>query len=623
MSANAGYATLQIIPSARNFARNLRREVNGPLADAGRDIQKRLASDLDGAGRDGSSRLGHHVKRGLDKVGDDSGKSFARRFAERSGKVILATLTSTFKLAFRAIRGAAEVLLPAAFESVSKGAASAVTNAVTSIGTAASTGTAMTAATGGINLLIAALLALAGATAIVATGFVALAPTVYLVGGAFGAMFTLAAGGAASIGVLALASHGLGDAFKELSKDGKVSSETLKKLSPNARSFVREIDKLRKPFGSLRSLVQDKFFAGFGVEIRDLAKRWLPALRGILGGLATRFNRFTKTVTFSLGHKSFIDNIKAGVAGFGEFIDRIARSMPSLIDVFGRLARASVPFLTALGDKLGGLIEHFAAWIAEADKSGKLAQFMKDAGQALRDIWQIGGLVIGIVGELIDTFFPSSDKTSKSFLGGVKDALQNIKDWLADPENKRKIREFMDKLGEFIRKATTEWLPKIIEIGTTVSEWIDKFKGWGDKIEAFKNRVTGIFTALKRATGGILTGVGESVVSGFIRGLANKAGAVVSAVKRYILDQLPAWLKNFLGIGGSAGGVAKKGSAGAVTRAISAPSAVATSRASSTGASAVPLVGNLTLNGATVSDQLAEVAFALRHIQRGGVYAGR
>ncbi|MEV0267723.1 hypothetical protein AB0H43_03025 [Hamadaea sp. NPDC050747] len=646
---NAAFATLQIIPSAKGFEKHLRREVNAPLTDAGRDIERNLAGRIGNGGRDGGRRLGEHVRKAVDKAGDDSGKSFARRFAERSGRLIFTAVTGTFKSAFKAVQSIAEALMPAVFESVSKGAASAVTNAVTTIGTAASTGTAMTAATGGINLLIAALLALAGAAAVVATGFVALAPIVLVTGGAFGAMFTVATGGAAAFGVLALATHGLGDAFSELSKDGKVSNETLKKLAPSARAFVQEVAKLRKPFGALAKYVQGRVFDKIAKPFRDLAKRWLPVLEPMLGKLAGRFNAFLKTVITGLGKSDFIANIRLAVGAFGDFIERIRLATGPLIDAFGRLARASVPFLGTLGDKIGGLIEKFSAWIAQADKSGKLSTFMKDAAKALSDIWNIGGLVIGIGGELIDIFFPSSKKASDSFLGGVRDTLQRIKDWLADPENKKKIQEFMDKLGDLTKKATTEWIPKVVDFFEKVDHWVSKFEGWAAKVESFKNRVTAVFKALPGAmvsalgdTGRLLFGAGANVVSGFIEGIKSKAGDIIAAVKKYITDKLPWYVRDalgihspsrvFMGIGeqvaaGMALGI-KRG-AGKVTKALDALTAVpdvsvgADVSATGRGRGAAPLIGSLTLtnDGRSLRDQLEEVTWTMRRAARGGVYA--
>lgn len=369
-----------------------------------------------------------------------------------------------------------------------------------SIGTAVTGGAAMTAATGGINLLVGALMALVAAGAAAASAMIALAPVVFIAGGAFGAVATAAVGLGATMAVLKFGLGGISDALGEIGKEGKVSDETLKKLSPNARLLVKEFARLQKPFNSLRRFVQDKLLVSMNLEVRALAKRWLPALKPMLGDLASRFNLLGKRVSVALGRPDFIKNIRTAVGGFGDFVDRIGKSIPSLIGAFGRLAKASVPFLKELGDMIGGVIEKFSAWITTADKTGKLDTFMKGAAQALRDVWNIAGLVASIVGEVVQILFPGSKRTSGDFLGGVTSFLTQIRDWLADPANQKKIQDWIDKVQDFVEKAATEWIPKTAEWITKVGGWVTKVEDWGKKITEIKDSITQAWTDLKTST---------------------------------------------------------------------------------------------------------------------------
>lgn len=397
-----------------------------------------------------------------------------RQLASRALSEVAQTATSMFSSMFRRL---------------SEGATSLATNIGTSIATAITSGSAMTAATGGINLLVGAVLALVTAVAMVATGFLALAPILLVTGGAAGSLFTIIAGGIASVAVLKMGLGGLGDALADIGKDGKVSEETLAKMSKNGRLLAHELERLKGPLDNLRKFVQDKLLAGMNLEIKTLASKWLPALKPMLGDLATRFNGFAKQVMTALGKPDFIDNIRAGVKGFGDFIDRLGKSIPGLIGAFGKLAKGSVPFLKEIGDLIGGLVDKFSAWIATAEKSGDLDKFMKGAAKALRDIWDISGLVFGIVGDIIEIFFPSSKRASGDFLGGVKVFLQEIKDWLGDPKNQKKIQDWIDKIQDFVDKAATEWIPKAIEWMNKIDGWVKKVEGWIDRIKDFARDV--------------------------------------------------------------------------------------------------------------------------------------
>lgn len=371
----------------------------------------------------------------------------------------------------------------------------------------------MSAVKGGLNLLSGVLLSLASALPIVLTGFTLLAPVVALVGGLWGSMFTLATGLVGVVGVLGLATRGLGAAFGELFENGKVSNETLKALAPNARKFVRALEGIRKPLSDLRRAVQNRFFARLDKPFQALAKRWLPALRPMLGDLADRMNRFAREILKALGRPDFLKNVRAAFRGFGDFLDRVTDSMGPFIDSWGILAKASVPFLAELGDRIGGVIDKFNAWMKSAEKSGALKSFMDDAAKALRDIWAIGGLVVKIGGELLDTFFPPSKRASDSFLGGVRDWLQEVRDWLADPKNKQRMRDWMDKLVELVRVLTQDVGPAVRDIVTKVDGWITTVEEWGRRIDGWKTKIGIAFEAVRIVVGAKVAAVGMAIDS--------------------------------------------------------------------------------------------------------------
>src|SRR5690606_19906542 len=189
----------------------------------------------------------------------------------------------------------------------------------------------------------------------------------------------------------------------------------------------------------------------------------------------------------SLGRPEIIRDIQAALKGFGEALERVGKAVAGpLVAAFGKLARASVPFLKEVGEMVAGVVERFSAWSSAADKSGALDQFMRDAAQALRDIWDIGGLVVGIIGDIIEILFPSSKQVSDGIFSGVKGMLQEIKDWLGDPENQQKLKDFIDKIQDFVEEATTEWIPKTIDFMNRVDGWIDRVVDWGETMRNWR-----------------------------------------------------------------------------------------------------------------------------------------
>ncbi|WP_229398171.1 phage tail protein [Micromonospora okii] len=587
--SNVGYATLQILPSLRNLRKHLQKDADKILADWAKDAGETIGDALSEAAGRGlgdalsqateldADRIARPVREGVregvrdgaDEGAAEAGKrvrvrllgptraavadgfrrgfrtgfgvtqSQGRRMRDSLAFGVAGGLIAGAKQGFTALTEGVQAFVSNANEALrgmAKGALSSITTAIEGAG--------LTAATGGLNLLIGALLAISMAVPAITTGFLALAPVVALVGGLAGSLFTILLGGAATVGVTALAFRGLGDAFKDVMDDGKLTRETLRKLHPEAAKFVKEFGKLRKPFRDLARYVQGRFFEGLSKPFRDLSRRWLPVLEPMLGNLAGSFNRVGKQVMDALGKPDFIKNVRLAVAGFGKFVEHIGNGLEPFIGAIGRLGKAAVPFLDELGRSLGGALENFSKWIEKAEKSGALADFMTDAAQALKDIWAIGGLVIRIAGELIDTFFPSSKKASDSVLGGVRDALENVRAWLADPENKKRLQEFMDKVQEFANRAVTEWIPSLMMVGDTVDGWVKKIEGWGRNLEAWKNHVSLIFaavelnvgmriTALKRGLGTISNAVTSALEAfeRFRRGAVDRLGRLVSFVR--------------------------------------------------------------------------------------------
>ncbi|MEV0456047.1 hypothetical protein [Catellatospora methionotrophica] len=540
--------------------------------------------------------IGAHLSAGIrkvfDKVKRDGVTGLAKGVAGKIGDGLRNAFKTGLDAASDFVRGFASSFTDA-MRSIGQTALSAIRGGIETL--------AGTAATGGLNLLAAALLAVVGALPTVIFGFAALAPAVLLAGGAAGTLFTVIAGGIGAMTVFKLGMSGVGDALAEVSENGKASHDTLKKLTPAARTFVQAWAGLQKPLNALKRTIQGKLFAGLGKELKTLGKTGIKALTPALGDLAKRLNGFAKNAFKALGKPDFLANMKTAFAGFGGFIDRISASVGNLIGAFGKLAGGSVPFLSAIGDGLGGVIDKFAAWITSAEKSGALKTFMTDAAQAFKDIWHIGGLVVGILGEVVETLFPSSKKASDSYLGGVRNILTDIRTWLGKDENKQKIRDVIAEVEKFIKKIIDEWIPTakgwILEIDSwigSIDTWATKIKTLADTIKIALNPIEAIFGETTEAIGGKLDqsaasmdGKGQAIGAGVAAGIRKSSPSVIAAVKDSITDKLPAYVKKALGINSPSRVFAKLGesvgegmalgidrSAGKVTKAVGALTAI-------------------------------------------------
>lgn len=302
-------------------------------------------------------------------------------------------------------------------------------------------------------------------------------------------------------------------------------NQEMAKLSPNARDLVKTLFGLKGPFDELRKFVQDRLLEGVAGQVRDLASKWLPPLHSMLGGLADRFNAFGDSLFKAFGNKDFIANMRAAVGGFGDMIGRIGQSMPGFLDAFGRISRASVPVLQYIGDLIGGIFDKFSKWIKSADQTGALDSFMKDAAATLRQIFDIGGLVLGIIGKVVQIFYPQSKVASAGFLGGVEQVLKNILGWLSDPKNQQKVREWVAAIAGFVTTVVTEWIPAAERWTTRISGWVTTVEGWINTVRAFATGLIGSFRSaydqISTVVVGLQVAVGTRIqaIIGFLRSL--------------------------------------------------------------------------------------------------------
>ncbi len=250
------------------------------------------------------------------------------------------------------------------------------------------------------------------------------------------------------------AEHALAEARKPAGggAGGGGAAQEMMKLAPSAQAAVDAIKSLKPAFEALRLDVQEKLFKGVGDRIKEIAAAWLPTLHDRLGGIATTMNGLVHPFATSITKPQFISDISASLETFDGLIGRVGGALAGpFVDAFGRLARAAGPFITVLGDELGGLIEDFSEWIRKADESGKLETFFREAAKSLHQIFTIGRTVGKIIIEIMSAIFDSSK--GKNPLESFQGFLDKILGWLANPENKKKVTDFFVDLNRWMDQA--------------------------------------------------------------------------------------------------------------------------------------------------------------------------
>jgi hypothetical protein len=444
----------------------------------------------------------------------DAGFNSAKKKAEGLSGVLSRIGQGIASLFSKGVSAAVEAgmdLFQTFFKNTANGAATMATNVATSIAGAVTSGTALTASTGGLNIVlgILATVALAAAAAIGAltVGMIALAPVMLVAGGVIGAAVTGAIGLGAAFAVLKMGTHGIADAMEEFNKEGKISEETMAKLSPNAQKLVGVLTGLKAPLDEIRRFVQDKLLENMDTAFGNLATKWLPTLKPLLGDLATTFNQIGKSILESLASPTFIANIQTATESFGKFFSSIGEQIPGLIEALGNLAAASAPFLEKVGELLGRIIEKFADWINKAAESGELKSFMEKAAETLQKIYDVTGKVIEIFGLLVAALFPQSAEAGDTFLDKTNAGLDKIKAWLQDPQNIEKIQKIASatlKIADAVYVAADAFITGTSKINRALED-----------AGAFVGRFIGIVLSIPGRIGGAFGGMFDGIKYAF------------------------------------------------------------------------------------------------------------
>lgn len=287
---------------------------------------------------------------------------------------------------------------------------------------------------------------------------------------------------------LIAANEQLAAAHEKVGASAASAAAKMLPLSPAAQKFIDTIKGLKPAFEDLRLSVQDRFFSGLDKTVKQVSDAWLPQLKTTLGRYADTFNGFFKTLGTNVSQPAFITNLAAAAESIRKAFDRIGQAVSGpLVDAFGRLSKAAGPFIEALGDEIAQLVTDFSNWIIQADKSGKLNDFFETATGYLHDLFDIGRSVGSIIKSLIEILFGGPEDGKKG--SGIVESFQKLADFLKDPENQAKIREYIARFIEFGRILLVDVLPAVMKVAFAIWSMANDIKGAVDSITDGYNRI--------------------------------------------------------------------------------------------------------------------------------------
>ena len=228
-------------------------------------------------------------------------------------------------------------------------------------------------------------------------------PAVGLLAGSFGAnilavtaaaaqglwMIPAAAGAAgAAIGTLSVATLGFSDTIKEMG-DPEKFAEAIQNLSPNAQQAALSIQALMEPLTALKNSVQDALFADFGPMINELANQYMPAIEGMMTGIAGAFNTAAKSVFDQLMNPATQQVITNTINSLVTAFERLAPAAGPFVDAILKIIETGASYLPQIADAATNAAREFSAFITNAQESGDLSRWFQEGLNTIDQLWEM------------------------------------------------------------------------------------------------------------------------------------------------------------------------------------------------------------------------------------------
>lgn len=257
--------------------------------------------------------------------------------------------------------------------------------------------------------------------------------------GAAIALPSLLMGAGQAMGVMKMATSGMGEAVSALmSGDYAKFSEATKDMHPNAIATASALGTLGTQFKNIKRDVQGAVFDGLSGKLATLGGKVLPMLRGSFMGTAAGINTGIKTLVDFLNTSKGLSQVQNALRGTSSISQDFAKSMGHAgVGMVGMLS-ATMPIAQQMSAQLRDGITSLSATIQ--NNQSKITAFAQRGYDLFRRL-------MGVLVDLGKGIFNIGRQSMglAGFMGkGIEDAAAKFKAFTQSVEGKNKIAEFFN-----------------------------------------------------------------------------------------------------------------------------------------------------------------------------------
>lgn len=224
-------------------------------------------------------------------------------------------------------------------------------------------------------------------------------------------------------------------------------NQALKKLSPQARQFVKYIISLRPAFDKLKAAAGEKLFPALEQAIRPIVSNLFPVLIPLLretgGALGAIAVQISGVVTSARG----LTNIQS----IGETNIQVTRelggALSGLVDSMLSILSAAGPLLLRFSQWASSLTQGWAATLAAKNATGELTDFFNKSGDTAAKLGSIFGNLFSAIFNLGKAAGPAG----QSLLDSFDQATEKLNQLIVDASKSGELGTFFEGAADNLR----------------------------------------------------------------------------------------------------------------------------------------------------------------------------
>jgi len=285
------------------------------------------------------------------------------------------------------------------------------------------------------------------------------------------------------------------------------------------KDFSKVLPDVTAKYKGLQKVVSNTFWTRAEAPLRRMANELFPAIKRGLEGVATSmglfFGKFSDSLRTILGPQ--LEGMFGQVA---RGLDNLTAHTDAFATIFTILGKVGSVFFADMMGELGKAADGWAAWLTEAEKTGKLKEMIDDAVKGVKNLWRAGKNLLGI-------FSGIADAAEKAFGSDILTKLANNLERIHGIVDSPAFQKELTEVFEGARKGMDE-------ISNRAGPALEKaFKNLGDLAE---DVFPTIGATIGELVGGISDAFNNPTLQSGLRGF-------FESMKDFAENARPAWDK--------------------------------------------------------------------------------